>query len=129
MKKQTTKPSHQPAEETKRQIETLSGFGLTQDQIALVIGLSPPTLRKYYEHEISSGKAKACAQIAKTLFQQATKADKPNMSAAIFWLKCQAGWKENQDDKPGKKEIRQGAAEEAAQGKFKPAPPPLMRIK
>lgn len=121
MGKMKTKPPHQPTDEIRKKVEFLAGFGMTHQDIALMVDMSPPTLRKYYSDELNIGKVKATAQVAKTLFQQATKPEKPNMSAAIFWLKCQAGWKEQQAEIPGKKEAKQDAAERiASDGKFKP---------
>lgn len=116
-----TKPPHQPTEESRKQAELLSGFGLTYEQIGLIVGVSKPTLMKYYGDELKLGKVKATAKVAKTLFQQATREDRPNISAAIFWMKCQGGWKEAREQDKGIKEQREDAAKEAKQvSQFKP---------
>lgn len=125
MVKKRTKPPHAPVEEDRERVELLAGFGLPHTDIALIVGISGPTLRKYYGHELKLGKTKANAQVAKTLFQQATNKEKPNISACIFWLKCQAGWREAGSENKGKKEQQQEAATEVARGKFSAGAPPL----
>jgi hypothetical protein len=54
-------------------------------------------------------------KVAHSLFKQATDQTKPNVSAAIFWLKCRAGWRED-PDQPGKKEQARVAATTAGDG-------------
>jgi hypothetical protein len=43
----------------------------------------------------------------------ATDKDKPNVSAAIFWLKTRARWSEAKEEELGKKEIARIAAQSA----------------
>jgi len=88
------RPSHRPDDKTREQVERTAGYGLTHDQIARVIGVSDETLRKYYREELHLGVAHANAEVAKSLYQRATK-DK-NVVACIFWLKCRANWKETE---------------------------------
>jgi transcriptional regulator with XRE-family HTH domain len=83
-------------DETAKQIETLSGLGLTHEQICSVIGISKPTLYKYYEAEVSSGKAKAIAKVSENLYRIATGSGRGNITACIFFLKTQAKWKETE---------------------------------
>ena len=82
---------HIPTEATRAQVESASGLGLPHEQIASLIGISDVTLRKYYKIELAVGKAKASAQIAKTLFNKAIKGD---TTAGIWWTKAQMGWSE-----------------------------------
>jgi len=58
-----------------------------------LIGISDETLRKYYGPELGIGKAKASAQIAKTLFNKAQSGD---TTAMIWWTKAQMRWAETQ---------------------------------
>ena len=88
------RPPHEPTEATRRQAEMMSGYGVPQDDIALLIGVSPPTLRKHYEEDLARGMAKANAQIGQSLFQQATNG---NVTAAIFWTKARMGWREKHE--------------------------------
>lgn len=87
---------HQPTEQSRMQARTLAGLGLPQDQIALLIGIDPKTLRKHYEAEMALGEAQATQQVATTLFTRATR-DR-DLGAAVFWMKCRAGWREKLPD-------------------------------
>lgn len=64
--------------------------------------------------ELEAGHVRANAQVAQSLFNQATNEVKPNVTAAIFWLKCRAGWREDGD--MGKKEAAQALSRVAAKG-------------
>jgi hypothetical protein len=112
-------PRHQPTDRTRKQVEDLAGFGLTQPQVCRVLGVSLPTLLKYYRAELDAGAAKATAAVAETLFQKAVSGDTACM---IFWLKARAGWSERtivqggKDAEPIRVEADVGAAAAAALG-------------
>jgi hypothetical protein len=93
---ETGRPRHQPTEHQRSQVLQLTGLGLSQDEIATLLRLAPKTLRRHYRHELDTGAAAATAAVAQSLFDMATKYRVP--SAAIFWLKCRAGWKEARPD-------------------------------
>lgn len=82
---------HIPTDASKAQVETASGLGLPHEQIASLIGISDKTLRKHYKEELAVGKAKASAQIAKSLFNKAQSGD---TTALIWWTKAQMRWSE-----------------------------------
>ena len=84
---------HEPTPETRLQVKTLASVGTPQDQIAIVVGITKNTLLKYYRKELDTAMTMANAKVAQSLFQQATAG---NTSAAIFWLKCRAGWFDKQ---------------------------------
>ena len=72
---------------------------LSQEQIADYLGIARNTFAailardgEVFEH-YKRGKATAIANVAKGLVQQAIEG---NMTAAIFYLKTQAGWRETQ---------------------------------
>lgn len=85
---------HEPTDEQRKLVKTLSGIGVPQDDICALIGVSKPTLHKHYRSELDVGLAEANAKIAETLFKQATSG---NTTAAIFWAKARMGWREKQD--------------------------------
>jgi hypothetical protein len=85
---------HKPTEDMRRQVESASGLGLPHDQICALIDISDETLRKYYKSELGLGKAKASAQIAKTLFNKAIQGQ--DVTAMIWWTKAQMRWAETQ---------------------------------
>lgn len=123
-KPQGGRPPHERSTNIARQVKALAAMGVPDMDIAVVVGLSEPTMRKYYGPELATGGIEATAKVAQSLFNQATSADKPNVAAAIFWLKCRAGWRED-EGAIGKKEERQAAARKAsAVSRFTPSTPP-----
>ena len=129
--KKVTKPPHNPDERDLKRVRTMVGMGMTQDEICAVIGVSKPTLHKYYRADLDVGAAEANAAVAQSLFKQATNAEKPNVVAAIFWLKARAGWRDaDPREGVGKKEQRQQDANEVARSsRFGVQPPPLKVVK
>src|SRR6185437_12189264 len=92
------RPAFEPTDERRRQAETLAGLGLTQDQIALIIGCDPKTLRKHFDHELKVGDARATEKVAKSLFERATSGEgRDAVTAAIFWMKARAKWSERHE--------------------------------
>jgi len=84
-------PPHKPSDEQRNTVRTMTAYGIPQDAISAVIGISEPTLRKHYENEIATALAEANSKMAQCLFQQAMNG---STAAAIFWLKARAGWSE-----------------------------------
>jgi len=82
---------HIPDDKSRSLVKTFAAVGTRYVDIAHKLGITDDTLRKHYKPELEDGRIDANAQIANTLFQQAKKG---NMTAAIFWLKTRAGWKE-----------------------------------
>lgn len=82
---------HVPTSETQKLVRTLSAVGVPYVDIASKIEITHDTLVKHYKKELTDGRIDANAAIGQTLFQQAKDG---NTSAAIFWLKTRAGWKE-----------------------------------
>lgn len=83
--------AHLPDATTRKRVYDLSSVGTTYEDIATSIGISADTLTKYYKDELQKGRIDANAIVAGTLFEQAREG---NTSAAIFWLKTRARWKE-----------------------------------
>ena len=89
------RPAFEPTDAEKKQVEALSGYGIPIEQIAVLVrdGIDADTLRKYFITELQSGKAKANAQVGKTLFNKVLAGD---TTAAIWWSKTQMRWAETQ---------------------------------
>lgn len=87
------KPKFIPTDEERKMVESLSGFGVPQDQISAIIrdGIHKETLEIAFRKEIDQGKAKINAQIGKRLFQKCADGD---TTALIWWTKTQMRWKE-----------------------------------
>lgn len=88
------RPRHQPDEMQRRQVEALAGYGVPEADISGMIGIDAKTLRKHYRHELDHGHAKANAKVAENLYRKATGEGREAVTAAIFWLKARARWKE-----------------------------------
>lgn len=83
--------AHRPTEQTRSLVKTLSAVGIRYEDIASKLDITDDTLRKHYRKELDEGRIDANASIGQTLFQQAKNG---NTTAAIFWLKTRAQWKE-----------------------------------
>ena len=88
------RPPHEPDPVLRRQVEALAGYGIPEADIAGVVGIDPKTLRRHYRHELDHGHVKANAKVAENLFRKATGEGREAVTAAIFWLKTRAGWRE-----------------------------------
>lgn len=78
-------PCHEPTEVTRAQVSSLVAFGIPQNHIARMIGISDDTLRKYYDDELELGLSDANQKVANVLYSKAV--DERDLSACIFWLK------------------------------------------
>jgi hypothetical protein len=89
------RPAFEPTDAQRKQVEAWSGYGLPIDQIGALVrdGISVDTLRSHFNLELQSGKAKANAQVGKTLFSKVMAGD---TTAAIWWSKTQMRWAETQ---------------------------------
>ena len=92
--------SFEPTDEHRRQVESLAGFGVPEEDIATLIinkntggHIARETLRKHFKTELQTGHIKANAKVAESLYKQATDG---NTTAAIWWSKTRMGWKEIQ---------------------------------
>ena len=85
------RPEYKKTEEDAKNVEALTIAGVPQKLICEILKISEPTLRKHYRSELDTSKAKANAVISQALFKQARDG---NITAQIFWLKTQAGWRE-----------------------------------
>ena len=88
------RPAHLPEPSERRQVEAMAGYGVPEADIARVLGIDPKTLRKHYRDELDTGHIVATAKVAESLFRKATGDGRQAVTAAIFWLKTRAGWRE-----------------------------------
>jgi hypothetical protein len=103
------RPPFQPSDRDRKQVAMLAAMGIPDYDICKVVGVSAPTLRKYFADELEVGHIQATAKVAESLFKQATSTEKPSVAAAIFWLKCRAGWREDAGEVPKKERVEQYA--------------------
>jgi hypothetical protein len=80
-------------------VKTMTAMGAKQEDVAARIGVrSPKTLRKHFRNELDQGGSEANMTIAQALYKKAKDGD---VKAAIFWLRCRAGWRDRADfDRP-----------------------------
>ncbi len=77
--------------------------GVREEDMAFFFDMSPRTFYRYCKYdprilaEYKKGQMTANAVVAESLFRLAT--EKENVVAQIFWLKCRARWKENNEIK------------------------------
>lgn len=90
--------------EQVKQIERLSGLGLTVEKIATFFSISKKTLERRLKDTpgaadaLLKGRAVAEEEVTQTLYDMATSGKCP--VATIFWLKCRARWKDETKDDP-----------------------------
>ena len=88
-----------PTKKDRKLVKIMSMTGVRHEAIAHCMGpewdpgISVITLRKLFKKELEFTPEKANAEVAHSLHHLATV--KNNLGAIIFWLKCRAGWKEN----------------------------------
>ena len=113
------RPSFQPTQSQRQMVEAMAGCGIPETDIAAVVGIAPKTLRRHFRGELDTGHIKANAKVASNLYRIATGSGREAVTAAIFWLKVRAGWREPPGVREyplGKKQARQLAARTAAVG-------------
>jgi hypothetical protein len=106
--------AHQPNEATRKQVDAMAGYGVPELAISRVLAIDVKTLRKYYRHELDTAHIRANTAVAQFLFKKATSDGPQAITAAIFWLKTRAGWKDTATPELGKKEQMQIAARAAS---------------
>ena len=72
----------------------MAAYGVPEADIARVLTIDPKTLRKHYRDELDTGQIKANSKVAESLCRKALGDGSQSVTAAIFWLKTRAGWKE-----------------------------------
>lgn len=79
-------------------VEAMAGFGLPAADIALVLAMDLDELQLIYQRELETGTIKTNLRVAERLYQQALGDGRQAVTAAIFWLKTRARWKETQSE-------------------------------
>lgn len=89
------RPAFVPSDEERKLVKELSGLGLPQAQIRMLVrgGIALETLLAHFRVELDEGKAKTSWDIANALYSKALKGD---VTAMIWWTKTQMRWSETQ---------------------------------
>lgn len=121
------RPAFKPTPTQRRKVATAAGAGMAQDQIALALGITKPTLVKHFELELTTGAAVKKMEALDALHLQAKRG---HVSAIKAYLLIASGTVPAAipGDKPaepetkapaaklGKKEVQQMNAAGAADG-------------
>ena len=92
------RPEFEITQQVIDQAELLASQGLTQNQIALALGMGESTLYEKkakfpeFAEAIKAGKAKGVAMVAEKLMEKAMAMD---TTSILFYLKCQGGWRDS----------------------------------
>ena len=84
-------------EKDLQQLETMAGFGLTNNQMAAILGMGRATLQRRIAEDpivsetIEKGKSKTAYQVTKKLYDKCMEG---NVTSILFWLKCRCNWSE-----------------------------------
>lgn len=70
----------------------MAGVALPQAEIAAVIGVTEPTLRRHYRCELNRGTARVEAKLVTNLLTIANGTGGTALKAIIFALQCRFGW-------------------------------------
>ena len=85
----------------------MAGFGLPNAQIAEMLGIDVESLRRDSRLELGHGRSKANLKVAENLYRKATGDGREAVTAAIFWMKARAGWREVNVHEIGGSETRE----------------------
>ena len=89
------------SDEQRQRVRALAGYGLKQEQIAVLVGVkSTATLRKHFHPELVRGPIEAQHNVRRTLFKLATSGRNPGVT--MYWLKRWGGWRKRQDARTGR---------------------------
>jgi hypothetical protein len=81
-----------PTDEQRRLVKSMAAMGIRQDEIARKLDIRSPKRSAFTSARNSTGGATdANYNVANALYKQVMKG---NATAAIFWLKTRAGWRE-----------------------------------
>jgi predicted DNA-binding protein (UPF0251 family) len=85
------RPPHKRTDEEAEAVRMMAAVGISQENIAKVIGIDIKTMTKYYREEIDTAWIKANAKVGGSMYNKAIGGD---VQAQKYWMGCRAGWKE-----------------------------------
>lgn len=82
---------HEPTKELRQVVERAARCGLRKKDVQEMLGIQQHCFDRYYRTEWDRGKLTAHMKVGQKLFDTAMRG---NVPAMIFYLKCQAKWRE-----------------------------------
>lgn len=67
------RPPFEPTDEQRRRVSIAAGGGMSHEEIALAIGISKPTLEKYFEAELSTAAYERRIEVLEAMHSAALK--------------------------------------------------------
>lgn len=91
---------HKRDELVAGKVEAMTALGLTVEAIAIELDLRPGQIREHYSREIEVATVRAHAQVAKAVFDMASKPG--NLPASKYWLENRApeSWTKDSEKAP-----------------------------
>ena len=92
--------AHHPTEDSRLLVETLTCFGVIQNEIADILDIHPSTLVAHYREQLTLGAHKANAAVVNNLFRIATdpRGGSASVNAGIWWTKARMNWSETRKE-------------------------------
>lgn len=104
-------PSYKPDQQTRELVYRLAPL-LKVEEICAIIGISMPTLYKYYKETLAEGRAAANAVVGNLIFKQIVAG---NVDLMKFWAARKMGWVEQKVVPPAEEDDLSEAGLEALQ--------------
>ena len=86
------RPTFVPKDDHRRIVKIMAGFGIPQEQIALALEISKPTLLKHFKRELQISAAQVHAQLAGNLLRLSNGSDGTALKATLEGLRMRFGW-------------------------------------
>jgi hypothetical protein len=86
-----------PTDKDRDQVKAMAIAGIQQELMGKILGISVPTLTKYFAEELEQSLAKANSNVVRNLLSKATGNGPSSVTAAIWWTKSRMGWSERQE--------------------------------
>lgn len=87
--------THVPNDQLRKVVTNLASDGVPVIKIAGVLGIGKTSMHKYYQRELDVAAVDKIRNVSNSLY---TSAISGNVTAMIFWLKCQAFWREVKEE-------------------------------
>lgn len=86
------RPAHKATRQSRRLVEVLAGFGISESKICFVLNITPPTLRLHYRDELDRGPPLTEANLIGNLVRLSKGEGGTALKATLFALQARFGW-------------------------------------